>query len=60
MISNTTAKIINRLPNKFVKYISQKVVDYYLKKYATINIQGSENLKGIKTPTMLIQLLWQV
>lgn len=54
MISTTTAKIISILPNKFVTYISKKVVDKYLKKYANINIAGSENLKGIKTPTIFI------
>lgn len=54
MISNLTAKIINILPNKFVTYISKKIIDKYLKKYANINIVGSENLKGIKTPTIFI------
>lgn len=54
MISTTTAKIINILPRKFVTYISKKVVDKYLKKYANINIEGSENLQGIKTPTIFI------
>lgn len=54
MVSSTTAKIINMLPNKFVKYVSQRVVNKYLKKYATISIHGSENLKGIKTPTIFI------
>jgi 1-acyl-sn-glycerol-3-phosphate acyltransferase len=54
MISTLTAKIINILPDKFVTYISKKVVNKYLKKYANINIVGSENLKGIKTPTIFI------
>jgi 1-acyl-sn-glycerol-3-phosphate acyltransferase len=54
MISTTMAKIIKILPDKFVTYISKKVVDKYLKKYANLNIEGSENLKGIKTPTIFI------
>lgn len=54
MISTTTAKIINILPDKFITYISKKILDKYLKKYANINIEGSENLKGIKTPTIFI------
>ncbi len=54
MISTTTAKIINILPGKFVTYISKKIIDKYLKKYANINIVGSENLKGINTPTIFI------
>lgn len=54
MISTTMAKIINILPNRFVTYLSKKVVDKYLKKYASINIKGSENLERIKTPTIFI------
>ncbi len=54
MISTTAAKIINVLPDKFVTYISKKVIDNYLKKYANTNIEGSENLKGIKTPTIFV------
>lgn len=54
MISTTTAKIINILPDKFVTYISKKVIDNYLKKYANINIDGSENLKEIKKPTIFV------
>lgn len=54
MISITTAKIINILPAKFVTYVSKKIVNKYLKKYANINIQGSENLKAIKIPTIFI------
>lgn len=54
MISTTTAKIINMLPDKFVRYISKKILDKYLKKYANINIAGGENLKGIKTPTIFV------
>ncbi|MCR8845640.1 1-acyl-sn-glycerol-3-phosphate acyltransferase [Paenibacillus sp. SC116] len=54
MISTTTAKIINSLPDKLVTYISKKIVAMYLKKYANINIVGSENLKGIQTPTIFI------
>lgn len=54
MIATTTAKLINILPGKYVTYISKKIVDKYLKKYANINIEGSENLKGIKIPTIFI------
>ncbi len=54
MISTTAARIINVLPNKLVTFISKKIFDKYLKKYADITIEGSENLKGIKTPTIFI------
>ncbi len=54
MISNTTAKMINIFPKSFRKYISKKVVDKYLKKYAKITITGGEHLKEIKKPTIFI------
>lgn len=54
MISSTTAKVINILPRKWVKYISQKIADNYLKKYATFHIDGNDNLKGIDLPTIFI------
>jgi len=54
MITTTAAKIINIIPDRFVTYISKKVVDKYLKKYANVDIKGSENLEGIKTPTIFI------
>lgn len=54
MICPAAAKIINILPDKFTTYISKKIVDKYLRKYANINIDGSENLKGIKTPAIFI------
>lgn len=54
MISTTTAKIISILPDKLVIYVSKIVVGKYLKKYANLQINGRENLKGIKKPTIFI------
>ncbi|WP_150271172.1 lysophospholipid acyltransferase family protein [Paenibacillus tepidiphilus] len=54
MISAATAKMINILPNQWVTYISRKIINHYLKKYATMHIVGSDNLKGIQTPTIFI------
>lgn len=54
MISATTAKMISVLPDKFVTYISKKIVNKYLKKYANINIQGSETLKSVTKPAIFI------
>jgi len=54
MISPTTAKIINILPDKLVTYLSRKIVDRYLKKYATLHIEGGDSLKRIKTPTIFV------
>lgn len=54
MISSTTAKVINVLPDSLVTYISKKLIAKYLSKYANINIMGSDNLIGITTPTIFI------
>lgn len=54
MISATTAKLISRLPDKWVKYLSKKIVNQYLHKYANIHIHGNDNLKGITTPTIFV------
>jgi 1-acyl-sn-glycerol-3-phosphate acyltransferase len=54
MISSTTAKILNALPYSLATYISKRIIDKYLKKYANINIEGRENLKGARTPTIFI------
>lgn len=54
MISTTTARLINILPTKLVTFISRKVVDKYLNKYANIKVRGTENLQGIVTPTIFI------
>lgn len=54
MLNNTTATLISLLPTGLVTYISRKVVDGYLKKYARIHINGKEKLDKIKTPTIFI------
>ncbi|WP_151736900.1 lysophospholipid acyltransferase family protein ['Paenibacillus yunnanensis' Narsing Rao et al. 2020] len=54
MISAATAKMINILPDQFVTCISRRITNHYLDKYATIHIAGSDNLKGIQTPTIFI------
>lgn len=54
MISPTTAKLINCLPDQLVTYLSKKISDAYLRKYAKITISGNENLPGIQTPTIFI------
>ena len=45
---------MKHLPNKLDAYLSKQIISKYLKKYANIHIVGSENLKGIKTPTIFI------
>lgn len=50
MISTNTAKIINILPDKFVTYISKKIVDQYLKKICQYKNRGRRKLKGNNNP----------
>lgn len=54
MISMKTAKLIRYLPNRCSIYISKRILNGYLKKYADITIEGSENLKGIQKPTIFV------
>lgn len=54
MLSNTTIKIINILPNSLVRFISKKVTDNYIDKYANLNIVGGDNLTDIEKPTIFV------
>jgi 1-acyl-sn-glycerol-3-phosphate acyltransferase len=54
MISPGMAKLINHLPKGFVTYISKKLVDKYMDKYANIKVIGEENLKDLKGPVLFI------
>lgn len=54
MIVAITARLINLLPKKMTNYISNIIVNKYLSKYANINVVGSENLKGVETPTIFV------
>lgn len=54
MISTSMAKAMTILPDRLVRFLSKNVVNYYLKKYATIHITGKETLEKIKAPTLFI------
>lgn len=54
MISAPSARLINCLPDRLVTYISRKVVDKYINKYAKIDIAGRENLELIETPSIFV------
>lgn len=54
MISPTMVKIISHLPKGLVAFVSKKVLNGYLKKYANIEVKGLENLKDIKKPILFI------
>ena len=54
MIGSKVAKLINILPESLVTYISKRIINHYLGKYADIRVNGEENLKGIQKPTIFI------
>lgn len=54
MISPRMAKIIGYLPKELVQYLSKKIVDRYLNKYADIKVVGMENLKNVNEPILFI------
>lgn len=54
MISPAAAKLITILPEQAVTYLSKKIINHYLNKYARITITGREHLAGIQTPTIFI------
>lgn len=54
MISPFMVKLIGCLPKNFVGYISKRVLDNYLKKYADINVIGMENLKEVQRPILFV------
>lgn len=54
MISPKLAKLIQYLPDGLVNYMSKKVIDIIIKKYANLKIEGIENLNDIKKPVIFI------
>ena len=54
MISPTVVKIISHLPKGLVVFLSEKILNNYIKKYANIEVKGLENLKDIKRPILFI------
>lgn len=54
MITEKTVKWMNLLPEKLVLFLSKKIVNHYLRKYATLHIKGKANLKNIETPTIFV------
>lgn len=54
MLSPTVLKIIEHLPERFVKYLAEKIFEGYIKKYANIQVNGMENLDQTKRPVIFI------
>ena len=54
VISPKMAKLIEILPSSFVKAISTRVINGYIKKYANITIRGMENISNVKRPVIFL------
>jgi 1-acyl-sn-glycerol-3-phosphate acyltransferase len=54
MISPGMAKVIGYLPKGLVQWLSKKMLNGYIEKYADLKINGIENLKNIKRPVLFI------
>jgi 1-acyl-sn-glycerol-3-phosphate acyltransferase len=54
MISPGMAKLISFLPKGFVESLSRTIVHGYIKKYADIEVNGIENINGVKKPIIFI------
>jgi len=54
MASISAVRIINILPKGLISYVSRKVIDYFLKRYATISITGFENLENLDSPVIFV------
>lgn len=54
MLSPIAIAIIKRLPEELVTKISSKIIDNYIKKYASIKINGIENIDTVKKPRVFV------
>ncbi|MEA4827573.1 MAG: lysophospholipid acyltransferase family protein, partial [Clostridium sp.] len=54
MISPAMTRIIGHLPKGLIRYLSTKILNGYVNKYANINVKNENNLKDIKGPVIFI------
>ncbi|NFN86732.1 1-acyl-sn-glycerol-3-phosphate acyltransferase [Clostridium sporogenes] len=54
MISPRMTKIIGHMPKGLLKFLSQKILNSYMNKYANLSINGKENLENINKPIIFI------
>lgn len=54
MIVRKAAKLLDYLPNNVVRFLSRRIVNFIVNKYAEIHISGKENLKGVKRPVIFV------
>ena len=54
MLSPTTVKIINMLPEDFLIKIGKKIANRYVNKYANLKVEGLENIDEVKKPRIFV------
>ncbi len=54
MISPGMSRLIGMLPDSLIKFLANKILYGYIKKYANIKVKGWENLDGIQKPMLFI------
>lgn len=54
MISPGVARIVGYLPEGVIRFFSKKLIGRYLKKYASIEIRGIDNIESVKKPILFI------
>ncbi|EJP6472526.1 1-acyl-sn-glycerol-3-phosphate acyltransferase [Clostridium botulinum] len=54
MISPRMTKIIGHMPKGLLKFLSQKILNSYINKYANLSINGKQNLENINKPIIFI------
>lgn len=54
MISPTMTRLIGHLPKGFVRFISGKLINGYINKYANISVFNVENLNKVSTPVIYV------
>jgi 1-acyl-sn-glycerol-3-phosphate acyltransferase len=54
MISPGMSRLVGMLPDSLIKFLANKILYGYIKKYANIKVEGWENLNGIQKPMLFI------
>lgn len=54
MISPIIVKAMGYLPQGFLEYSSRKILNWYINKYADIEVHGMENLNDVNRPILFI------
>lgn len=54
MVTRAAGMLFKYLPEDVVKFLSRRIVNFILNKYADIEVNGRENLKEVKRPAIFV------